>query len=159
MITSTESTKPATITNSLAIETNYITFSHLIFKWKTPEPWVCWNAEGDAEQMQKAKYSVPDNGEPSNKEDAVQMATNGKHVSFLYDEITNEDTNICLVIDGEHTLIENDRIYGCGPEFKGTKTVVNEEAAWHCHGIYDYGKFTEIKNNYIYGNSRNGILF
>jgi len=160
VITSTESAKPATITNSLAVEINYITFSHLIFKWKEPEPWICYNAEGNPEKNAKGE-GLACNGELVNKEDAVQIATDGKRVSFLNDEITNEDTNICLVVGttAEHTLIENNRIYGCGPEFTGTKTVVNEELAWHCHGIYDYGKFTEIKDNYIYGNSRNGIVW
>jgi virginiamycin B lyase len=154
VITSTESAKPATITHALAIQASYLTLSHLIFKWKMPEPWTCWNAEGNP-------TGKACNGEPQNSEDAVQLPIAAKHDSLIYDEITNEDTDICIntIVGAEHTLIENSRIYECGPEYKGTKSVPNEESAWHDHGIYDYGKFTEIKNNYIYGNSRNGILF
>jgi len=152
VITSTESAKPATITHALAIQANYLTLTHLIFKWKMPKPWACWNAEGNA-------FECP--GEPQNSEDAVQLPIAAKHDSLIFDEITNEDTDICIntIVGAEHTLIENDRIYECGPEYKGTKSVPNEESAWHDHGIYDYGKFTEIKNDYIYGNSHNGILF
>jgi hypothetical protein len=152
VITATESAKPATITNALYVEASYLTFSHLIFKWKMPKPWVCWNTEGNPFEC---------TGEPQNPEDSVQISVAAKHDTFLNDEVTNEDTDICInvVTGAEHTLIENDRIYECGPEFKGTKSVPNEESAWHDHGVYDYGKFTRIINNYIYGNSRNGILF
>jgi streptogramin lyase len=157
-ITSTEPNNPATITSWVALEegSNWIDFTHLNFKWSMPKPWACWNAEGNG-------FECP--GEPQNPEDHVQISVDSHHDSFTYDEIENEDTDICINVakwegsTAEHTLIEHDRIYDCGPEYKGTKSVPNEESAWHDHGIYDYGKFTEIKNDYIYGNSRNGIVW
>ena len=157
-ITSTEPNNPATITSWVALEegSNWIDFTHLDFKWSMPKPWACWNAEGNS-------FECP--GEPPNSEDHVQISVDSHHDSFTYDEIENEDTDICVNISSfggstaEHTLIEHGRIHNCGPEFTGTKSVVNEEPAWHDHGVYDYGKFTEIKNNYIYGNSRDGIVF
>jgi virginiamycin B lyase len=157
-ITSTNSSNPATITSWVALEagSDWLTFTHLNFKWSMPKPWLCWNAEGNA-------IECP--GEPENAEDHVQISVDAHHDSFTYDEIENEDTDICVNLSkwegstAEHTLLEHDRIHNCGAPFTGEKKVVNEEPAWHDHAIYDYGIGTEIFNNYIYHNSRNGILF
>jgi hypothetical protein len=158
-ITSTNPAEPATVTNSLALEegSDWINFTHLRFWWAQPPPYTCWNAEGNA--TDKAC-----NGEPENPEDRVQIAISSSHTSWLYDDIQNFNTDICMNIVSyagsvaHETLIEHDQIHNCGLPFTGEKHV-DEEAAWHDHAIYDYGIGTKIFNDYIYGNSRNGILF
>ncbi len=158
-ITSTDPSEPATVTSSLALDqgSDWIDFTHLRFWWAQPPPYTCWNAEGNA-------TGQACNGEPQNPEDNVQIAVSSSHTRWLYDDIQNFNTDICMnIVDYEgsqahETLIEHDRIHNCGLPFKGEKPV-DEEPAWHDHGIYDYGIGTKIINNYIYSNSRNGIVF
>ncbi len=158
-ITSTDPSEPATVTSSLALGegADWIDFTHLRFWWAMPPPYTCWNAEGNP-------TGKACNGEPQNPEDNVQIALSASHTAWLYDDIQNFDTDICMNIVSDaggtahETLIEHDRIHNCGLPFKGEKPV-DEEPAWHDHGIYDYGVGTKIFNNYIYSNSRNGILF
>jgi hypothetical protein len=158
-ITSTNPSEPATVTSSLAVEegADWIDFTHLRFWWAQPPPRTCWNAEGNA-------TGKACNGEPENPEDHVQIAISASHTAWLYDDIQNFNTDICMNIvsyggaTAHETLIEHSRVHNCGEPFVGQKHV-NEEGAWHDHGIYDYGIGTKILNNYIYSNSRNGILF
>ncbi len=161
-ITSTNPSDPAIITHSLSLEpgANWVTFSHLVFRWAMPKPWTCWNAAGNP-----TGFTCPLGAtQPENPEDGTQIAINARHDSFTYDDISSEDTNICINAGtwngatSEYLLVEHDRIHDCGPPVTGQKRV-NEENGWHDHGVYDYGKFTVIRNNYIYDNSRNGILF
>ena len=158
-ITSTNPAEPATVTSSLAVEegSDWIDFTHLKFWWSQPPPYACWNAEGNS--TDKAC-----NGEPQNPEDSVQIAIDASHTAWLYDDIQNFNTDICMNIGSyagstaHETLIEHDRIHNCGLPFRGEKPV-DEESAWHDHAVYDFGVGTKILNNYIYSNSRNGILF
>ncbi len=161
-ITSTEPSNPAIITHSLSLAkgADWITFTHLVFRWSMPKPWTCWNAAGNP-----TGFTCPlTNTQPEDPEDATQIAVNAHHDSFTYDDVSSEGTDICINSGSwngstsEYLLIEHDRIHDCGPAITGAKKV-NEENGWHDHGVYDYGKFTLIKNNYIYDNSRNGILF
>ena len=78
---------------------------------------------------------------------------NGTSISFVNDEVTNENTNICFVLGSAYgrardTLIEGDRIHNCGrlPSH-------NTE-----HGIYvSHATGTRIIANLIYGNADRGI--
>jgi hypothetical protein len=157
-ITSTDPAHPATIGHSVSLlnGADWITFTHLIFRWAIPKPWACWNSEGNP-------FECP--GEPTNPEDHVQIAVSSKHSSWTYNEVTSENTNICFNLTNygggyaEHTLIEHNVIHECGPPVVHGFPVVNEEWGWHAHGVYDYGRYTLIKNNYIYDNSRNGVVF
>ncbi len=159
-ITSTEPANPATITSWIALEegSNWINFTHLKFWWEQPPPYTCWNAEGNP-------TGKACNGEAVNPEDHVQLAIASDHTHWLFDDIQSFGTNICVNVvsfggsTAHETLLEHDVIHKCGVAFTGEKTVVNEEPAWHQHGVYDYGIGTKILNNYIYSNSRNGILF
>jgi hypothetical protein len=166
-ITSTESAEPATITHSLALEhgVSDVTFTHVDFDWAVPKPWVCWNAEGNVvagEVLGAPGRCVA--GQPYS-EAAVQIALGGNDISLTYDDITSDDTDICINLGGpesDHNLIEHDRIHNCGPTVEAASSgfpVVNEEWGWHSHGVYDYARNTVIDNNYIYDNSRDGILF
>ncbi len=169
-ITSTNPSEPATITHSLALNygVNYVIFTHLNFNWSMPKPWICWNAEGNevpGEVVSGTGKCSPGTPYP---ETAVQIALGGKGDAFTYDEISSDDTNICLNLGGgssgwgEENVIEHDRIHNCGPTVESASTgfpVVNEEWGWHSHGVYDYARKTVIKNNYIYENSRNGVMF
>lgn len=169
-ITSTNQAEPATISHSIALNygVNYLIFTHLNFVWSMPKPWDCWNSEGNL--MPNEVITGPGTCAPGTPypESAVQIALGGKGDEFTYDEITSDDSTICLNLGGgssgwgEDNVIENDRIHNCGPTVEAQSTgfaVVNEEMGWHAHGIYDYARKTVIKNNYIYENSRNGILF
>ena len=164
-ITSTDPGEPATITHSLTFEhgVNYLTFTHVNFNWSVPKPWVCWNAEGNI--IPGEIVSGPGKcttGTPY-AESAVQIVLGGKDDSLTYDEITNDDTNICVIggNGAEGAVIEHDRIHNCGPTVESAQSgfpILNEEAGWHSHGVYDFGHGTIIKNDYIYDNSRDGVL-
>jgi hypothetical protein len=164
-ITSTDPGEPATIAHSLTFErgVNYLTFSHVDFNWSVPKPWVCWNAEGNIIPGQivsgpgKCTAGIP------YAESAVQIVLGGKDDSLTYDEVTNDDTNICIIggTRAEGAVIEHDRIYNCGLTVEPAQSGLpfpDEEPGWHCHGIHDYEHGTIIKNNYIYDNSRDGVL-
>jgi len=80
------------------------------------------------------------------------------HVSIIYNEITDENTSICVnIVDNaaqnpdwgtaHYTLIDHNRIHNCGP-FPSTN---------RAHGIYDIGYYTTITNNYVYDNVDRGI--
>lgn len=164
-ITSTNPGEPATITHSLALEpgVNYLTFTHVDFNWSVPKPWVCWNAEGNIVPGKIISGPGTCTAGTPHAENAVQIAIGGKDDSLTYDEITNDDTNICIIGGNraEGAVIEHDRIHNCGPTVETTQSgfpVLNEETGWHSHGVYDYGHGTIIKNNYIYDNSRDGVL-
>jgi len=169
-ITSTNPAEPATITHSFVLEygVNYVTVTHVDFNWSMPEPWACWNAQGNT--IPGEVISGPgrcSSGEP-NPEDDVQVGLGGRHDSLTYDDITSNDTNICIILGGygsrwpEGNVFEHDRIHNCGPTVEPATSgfhLPDEEWGWHSHGIYEYGHGTIIKNNYIYDNSRDGILF
>jgi hypothetical protein len=168
-ITSTDPDEPATITHSLGLEhgVNYLTFTHVDFNWSMPKPWVCWNAEGNA--IPGEVISGPGKCTAGNQssDDAVQIGIGGKDDSLTYDDITNNDTDICINLGGyediwgEGNVLEHDRIHDCGPTVETSASgfpIPNEEWGWHSHGIYDYARGTIIKNNYIYDNSRDGVL-
>jgi hypothetical protein len=169
-ITSTNPAEPATITHSLGLEAgaNYLTFTHLDFNWSMPKPWGCWDAAGDilrTSVILSPGVCIPGSANP---EDAVQVGIGGTDDRFTYDDITSNDTNICVNVvqigtqfHGEDDVLEHDRIHNCGPTVEPTSigfALPNEEWGWHSHGIYDYGHDTVIKNNYLYENSRNGVL-
>jgi Right handed beta helix region len=165
-VTSTDPKNPATILTLGVLEgANWITFTRLNFDVTSPKPWVCWNDEGNVVPGQIVMF--PRNGRcqpgrPS-PEELVQIIISGAHDSFTWDNITNNNTNICInVSDGQDTLIEHDRIYNCGPPVipvsQGGTRSLNEEPGWHFHDVYDYGRNTVIKNNYIYNSSRDGVL-
>ncbi len=168
-ITSTQPSEPATITHSLALEygANFIVVTHVDFNWALPKPWSCWNAEGNI--VAGRVISGPDACSSGSRysETSVQIGIGGKGDSLTYDEITSDDTNICINLGGrtsgwgEDNVIEHDRIHDCGPTVESASTgfpVVNEEWGWHTHGVYDYARHTVIKNNYIYDNARDGVL-
>jgi hypothetical protein len=164
-ITSTNPGEPATITHSLAFEhgVNYLTFTHVNFNWSVPKPWVCWNAEGDIVSGEVVSGPGKCTAGSSYGESAVQIAIGGKDDSLTYDEITNDDTNICIIGGNraEGAVIEHDRIHNCGPTVESAQSgfpIPNEEPGWHSHGVYDLGHGTIIKNDYIYDNSRDGVL-
>ena len=169
-ITSTDPFEPATITHSLLLEygVNYVTITHVDFTWSMPKPWACWNAEGNT--VPGMVISGPGQcvtGSPSS-EDAVQVGLGGSDDSLTYDDITSNDTNICVILNGSGTrwpegnVIEHDRIHDCGPTVEAQASgfpVPNEEWGWHAHGVYESGHMTVVKNNYIYDNARDGVLF
>jgi hypothetical protein len=158
-ITSTNPSDPATVTSWLVLApgSNWINFTHLNFWWEQPPPYMCWDANGDS-------TGNACDGQSVNSEDHVQIAISSDHTHWIDDNVQSFDTNICFNIvsyegnRARETLFENDVIHDCGVPFTGEKTV-NEEPAWHEHAIYDYGTDTRIANSYIYGNSRNGILW
>jgi len=164
-ITSTNPSEPATITHSLALGkgVDYVTFTHIDFNWSMPKPWVCWNADGNAvsgEVINSPGKCVA--GTPS-LEDAVQTVIDGKEDSLINDEITSNDTNICFIgsSEAEGAILEHDRIHNCGPTVEASGSGFpspNEEWGWHSHGVYDFAHRTIIKNDYIYDNSRDGVL-
>jgi hypothetical protein len=172
-ITSTEPSNPATVSGSVSLfdGADWIVFTHLIFDWNMPKPWMCWTAEGNHTTDKIITFPLDGKceGGKQNSEDAVQIGVDGAHDSFTWDEVTNNDTDICFNVTnhgGEFatdTLIEHDRIHNCGPPVlpvsEGGFPAVNEEPGWHDHGVYDFGRGTLVKNSYIYDNSRDGVLF
>jgi hypothetical protein len=169
-IASTDPAKPATITHSFALEygVNYMTITHVDFNWSLPKPWACWNSEGNTIPGQI--ISGPGKCIPgtASSEDSVQIGMGGKDDSLTYDDITSNDTNICIILGGHGTrwpegnVFEHDRIHNCGPTVEAATSgfpLPDEEWGWHSHGVYEYGHGTIIKNNYIYDNSRDGVLF
>lgn len=152
-ITSTDPSQPAIITNALRLYAgaNYITIEHVDFRWYMPKPWATWNAAGNPE------------GTP-NPEDAVQISIIAHHDSLIDDEINSEGSDICVNVQlnsestAEHTLLEGDHFIDCGPPVTGEHKLPNEEPGWHQHAIYDYGIATKIRDNYILGSSRNGVV-
>jgi len=164
-ITSTDPGEPATITHSLAFEhgVNYVTFTHVDFNWSVPKPWVCWNAEGNIVPGEIISGPGKCTAGTPNAESAVQIVLGGKADSLTYDDITNSDTNICIIegSGAEGAVLEHDRIHNCGPTVEAAQSgfsILNEEPGWHSHGVYDFGRGTIIKNDYIYDNSRAGVL-
>jgi hypothetical protein len=168
-ITSTDPDEPATITHMLSFEhgVNYLTFTHVDFNWSMPKPWACWNAEGNAIPGEVISGPGKCIAGTQSAEDAVQIGMGGKDDSLTYDDITSDGTNICINLGGygdiwgEGNVIEHDRIHNCGPTVEATTSgfpIPNEEWGWHSHGIYDYAHGTIIKNDYIYDNSRDGVL-
>jgi len=164
-ITSTNPNEPATITHSLAFEhgVDYVTFTHLDFNWSVPKPWVCWNAEGNIIPGEIISGPGKCTAGTPNAESAVQIVLGGKADSLTYDDITNSDTNICIIegSGAEGDVLEHDRIHNCGPTVEAAQSgfsILNEEPGWHSHGVYDFGRGTIIKNDYIYDNSRAGVL-
>lgn len=164
-VTSTNPASPAVITHSLALGSgaNYLVFTHLKFEWSMPKPWVCWSSGGDP--IAGKVISGPNSCAAGNQgsENAVQVVLGGKSDTLSYDEITSNDTNICLLLgsSGENEVIENSRIHDCGPTVRSSSEgfpVVNEEWGWHTHGIYAYAHGAVIRNSYIYSNARNGVL-
>ncbi len=177
-ITSTNVNNPATIDSAMTIVGNYVTFTHLKIHWEEPKPWPCWNSAGNVEQTKIIKFieGHPDGcetGTPTS-EQSVLLYIYGEHDAVTYDDISSLKSTICVLpiyykdVDPEseassnEAVIEHDRIHECGPPVWKASTsgfsVVNEEKGWHMHGVYDEGKSTIVKNNYIYDNARNGIL-
>jgi parallel beta-helix repeat protein len=79
---------------------------------------------------------------------------NGNAISFLGDEVTNENTNICFLLgsafygSARATVIEGNRIHNCG------QLPPNN----HEHGIYvNRANGTRIVGNLIYENADRGI--
>jgi parallel beta-helix repeat protein len=79
---------------------------------------------------------------------------NGSAISFLGDEVTNENTNICFLLGSAFygraraTVIEGNRIHNCG----------HLPANNHEHGIYvNRANGTRIVGNLIYENADRGI--
>ena len=164
-ITSTNPGEPATITHGLALEpgVNYVTITHIDFNWDMPKPWVCWNAEGNPIPGEIISGPGKCTAGTPHAENAVQIAVSGKDDSLTYDDITSDDTNICLLggTDADGDVFEHDRVHNCGPTVEAAQSgfpIVNEEWGWHSHGVYDFGHGTIINNNYIYDNSRDGVL-
>ena len=164
-ITSTNPAEPATVTHSLALErgVNDIELTDLDFSWALPRPWICWSAQGDPLSGKIVSGSGTCAAGSPSKENAVQIAVAGENDSFTNDEITNGDTNICMIAgsSAEGTRFEHDRIHNCGPPVEPASTgfqTLNEEPGWHAHGVYDFGHRTIIRNDYIYDNSRAGVL-
>jgi hypothetical protein len=169
-ITSTDPAEPATITHNLTLAygVNYVVITHVDFNWSMPKPWECWNARGEGVSNEIISAPGKCTAGAASSEDAVQIGVDGKDDSLTYDDITSNDTNICIILGGdgrgwpEGNVIENDRIHNCGPPVESTSSgfpIANEEWGWHAHGVYDSAHGTIIKNNYIYDNSRDGVLF
>jgi len=166
-VTSADPSNPAVIDTSMTVfnPANWITFTHLDFHWAMPTPWGCINAQGDGVpgEIITENYPVGKCGPGTqNPADWPQIAISAAHTSFTYDDINGENSTICINIVGsnaQYNVIDHDRIYNCGPPVAGAWNPVNEDQGWHDHAVYDYGQFTTITNNYIYDNSRNGILF
>ncbi len=176
-ISSTNVNNPATINEGFTILGNYNTFTHVKIQWEEPKPWACWNSEGNAD---RSKSIIFVEGHPSgceNKEATKESSTlvfiEGEHVALTYDDISSLKSTNCVIpfyfkdVNPEstgsatETIIEHNRIHDCGPgvwKESTTGFAVNEEMGWHVHGVYDEGKATVVKNNYIYNNSRNGIV-
>ncbi|HME04095.1 MAG TPA: right-handed parallel beta-helix repeat-containing protein [Solirubrobacteraceae bacterium] len=164
-ITSTNPAEPATVTHSLALYggVNYMIFTHLDFNWSMPKPWACLNGEGDGVAGEVIVGSGRCGSGQVGPEDAVQLVVDGKDDRFTYDDITSNDTDICLVggSTGEDDVFEDDRVHDCGPPVESALTgfpVPNEEWGWHTHGIYDFAHGAIIRNDYIYDNARDGVL-
>ena len=169
-VTSTNPSSPAVIANETSVfyGANYVTFTRLTFDWAMPKPWACWGTDGNtiSGQIISEPYSAGTcQAGTANPADHVQIAVDAAHTSFTYDDINSEGTNICMNMGNyggraQYTLIDHSRIHGCGPPMiSGWGGSVNAQWGWHAHGIYDYGDFTTITNSYIYGSSRNGLLF
>jgi hypothetical protein len=163
-ISSSNPAEPATITHSLTLEhVNDVAFTDLDFSWALPRPWVCWSAQGNP--LSGKIISGPGactTGSPG-KESAVQLVVSGANDSFTDDDITNDDTNICVIAgpSAEGARFEDDHIHNCGPPVEPADSgfqTLNEEPGWHAHGVYDFGHHTIISNDYIYDNSRDGVL-
>lgn len=152
-ITSTNPSEPAVITNAVRLYagSNYVTIEHVDFRWFMPKPWATWNAAGNA-------------GGTYNPEDAVQISIIAHYDSLIDDEVDSEGSDICVDVQhnnestAEHTLLEGDHFVDCGPPVTGEHSVPNEEPGWHQHAIYDYGVDTTVRNDYILGSSRDGVL-
>jgi len=124
-------------------------------------PWVCWNATGDSVSNEIISSPGKCVSGTSNSQDWPQISISAAYIKFTYDEIQNNNTDICFNIVGSNAIsnvIDHNTINNCGPLVTGAWNPVNEDPGWHDHGVYDYGVNTVITNNYIYGNSRNGIL-
>jgi hypothetical protein len=138
-ITSTSPENPALISGRFVTETgaDWLTFTHLRFTFN---------------------------------ENAVPSPTVGsKHTTWTYDDVTAPHTICFNLINSswglaEHTLIEHDRIHGCGSQ---EKFVCNENTrfcetppndGFFIHGVYVGGaKQTIIRNNYIYENADRAV--
>jgi parallel beta-helix repeat protein len=77
------------------------------------------------------------------------------HVTFSYDDVTNDHTGICFVLGtpgwgkATHTLLTHDRIHDCGQRTPGDN---------YQHGVYiAAASGTTIEWNLIYGNAARGI--
>lgn len=177
-ISSTNVNNPATINEAFTISGNYNTFTHVKIAWEEPKPWACWTSEGE---RSKSLSIVFVEGHPSGceaktptSEQSPVVLIEGEHVAITYDDITSMKSANCVnpqylkwgnpttTAKATETLIEHDRIHDCGPPVWPAATtgfsVIDEEYGHHVHGIYDEGKATIVKNNYIYNNSRNGIV-
>jgi hypothetical protein len=155
-ITSTNLAEPAVISHSLSLDggADWLTFTHLKFAWAVGQ--CSWSALGAASNC------------PS--ESHVQIAISAKHSSFTWDEITSEDTNICVNLvkyngyTAGFTLLEHDVIHDCGTPVRaageaGYHPSINEEPGWHEHAVYDYGNNTTVRNSWFYNNARAALLF
>jgi parallel beta-helix repeat protein len=138
-ITSTSSGNPALINGRVVTETgaDWLTFTHLRFTYSEP-------------------------GLPS-------ITIGSKHTAWTWDDVT-APTAICFNLVNssyglaEWTLIEHDRVHGCG---SAEKFVCNQNTTFcetppndgfFIHGIYvGGGKQTTIRNNYIYENADRGV--
>jgi hypothetical protein len=169
-ITSANYNSEAVIDNQMGILTpaSWLTFTKLDFNWSMPMPWDCLNSGGDGipNEIISTPYSSGQcqAGTP-NSDDFPSISISGANNTISYDTITNNNTDICInVVDSggnptaQSNVIDHDTIYNCGPLVSGYFATYNQDPGWHDHGIYDYGTDTQITNNYIYGNSRNGIL-
>ncbi|HTZ87139.1 MAG TPA: hypothetical protein VMB05_10780 [Solirubrobacteraceae bacterium] len=177
-ISSTNVNNPATINEGFTISGNYNTFTHVKIQWEEPKPWACWNSEGNADHSKSIVFveghpSGCENKE-STKESSPVVVIEGEHAALTYDDISSMKSTNCVIpiyakwanptttAKATETLIEHDRIHDCGPPvWKAATTgfsLPDEEYGWHVHGVYDEGKATTVKNNYIYNISRNGIV-
>ncbi len=177
-ISSTNVNNPATLGSAMTISGNYVTVTHVKLHWEEPKPWRCWNSSGNPESGKVIKFVE---GHPSHpcvsgtptEEAKYLLYILGEHDALTYDDISSDKSSICVVPiyykdvepsspdSANETLIEHDRIHDCGPPVYKESTsgnTPNEEKGWHMHGIYDEGKSTIVKNNYIYNNARNGYL-
>lgn len=164
-ITSTNPANPATITHSFATEAgaNYLVVKGLRFDWTLPRPWVCWNAEGNPINTEVITGPNTCGSGTPNPEDVIQIGLSGKGDALIGDEVTSNNTNICVIIgrSGEGDVVEHSRIHGCGPTVRSSAEgfpVLNQEWGWHTQGIYVTGRGAVIRNNYIYEAARDGVL-
>ena len=144
-ITSTEPASPATIDTRVATLSgaDWLTFSHLILK-----------------------------SDVLNDEEDPSPTINSAHTSWVYDDISGGDMNICVLPSqpteygaAEYTLIEHDRVHDCGnpvtlaeSEDEGEDMYQGHLNGYHAHGVYDEGFHTTIRNSYFFNNSSKGIL-
>jgi hypothetical protein len=164
-ITSAVPSNPATIRGVVGDSGSYSTISHIVFRWHDPAPYSCWNSNGFAEANEI--LSGPGkcaSGKQNPAGSAVVVYIEGAHETLAYDDVSSEHTPaICLLTDNSsHALIEHSVVHDCGPAIEASPPgfpTPNEEIGWHMHAIYDYGVDTTIRNDIIYGNSKNGVLF